>query len=373
MNSSTVGSDQLQPDPQSPDPARPASLDSAQLHRELAGKRLPKWAPAAVGAIAVVVGVVLALTNAIGGVGQSVVVAGIVFVVALTSWSFAVEGRRWAIDRLATTAVYLAFVAAIVPLASILYVVFQRGMAALNAEFLTSTMRNISPRREGGGLLHAAIGTIEQVGVATLIAVPIGIMVAVFLVEYGSQGKLATAVSFFVDVMTGVPSIVAGLFIYTCFILTFGFQRSGMAAALSLTILMMPVVVRTTEEMLKLVPMDLREASYALGVPKWITIVKIVIPTALSGIITGVMLAVARVAGETAPLLLTTFMTQSINWDVFSGPQAAIPTFVWDQIANGTEFSMDRAWAGAFVLIVLVAVIYIAAKLLAAKFAPKAK
>lgn len=283
------------------------------------------------------------------------------------------DRHRSIVDHLATGTVYATCLLAIIPLVSILVIVFERGVAAINAEFFSNTMRNISPRREGGGILHAAIGTLEQVGVATLIAVPLGILVAVYLVEYGARGKLATAVSFFVDVMTGVPSIVAGLFIYTCFILTFGFERSGFAAALSLTILMLPVVVRTTEEMLKLVPMDLREASYALGVPKWITILKIVIPTALSGIITGVMLAVARVAGETAPLLLTTFMTQSLNPDVFNGPQAAIPTFVWDQIANGTQVSMDRAWAGALVLIVLVATIYIAAKLLAAKFAPKAK
>ena len=281
--------------------------------------------------------------------------------------------RRRATDKFATSLVWLSALVAIVPLVSILVVVVERGFAAINAEFFTGTMRNISPRREGGGILHALIGTIEQVGVATLIAVPLGLLVAIYLVEYGARGKLATAVSFFVDVMTGVPSIVAGLFIYTCFILTFGFDRSGFAAALSLPILMLPVVVRTAEEMLKLVPNDLREASYALGVPKWITILRIVIPTALSGIITGVMLAVARVAGETAPLLLTTFMTQSINWDVFHGPQAAIPTFVWDQIANGTEVSMDRAWAGALFLIVLVATIYIAARLLAAKFAPKAK
>ena len=152
--------------------------------------------------------------------------------------------------------------------------------------------------------------------------------------EYG--GKLATTISFFVDVMTGVPSIVAGLFIFTGLILTFGLERSGFAwASLAPTILMLPVVVRTTEEMLKLVPKDLREASYALGVPKWRTIHQHRLPTALSGIITGVMLAVARVAGETAPLLLTTFLTQSLNWDLFSGPQAALPTFI------GTRFPAE--------------------------------
>ena len=233
-------------------------------------------------------------------------------------------------------------------------------------------MRNVSSRGTGGGILHALIGTIEQVLMATIIAVPIGVMVAIYLVEYG-KGKLATTISFFVDVMTGVPSIVAGLFIFTGLILTFGLERSGFAASLALVILMLPVVVRTTEEMLKLVPKDLREASYALGVPKWRTITSIVLPTALSGIITGVMLAVARVAGETAPLLLTTFLTQSLNWDLFSGPQAALPTFIWDQISSGTDPSVNRAWGGALVLILFVALLYVGARIVAKIFAPKTR
>ena len=147
----------------------------------------------------------------------------------------------------------------------------------------------------------------------------------------------------------------------------------AMLASLALVILMLPVVVRTTEEMLKLVPKDLREASYALGVPKWRTITSIVLPTALSGIITGVMLAVARVAGETAPLLLTTFLTQSLNWDLFSGPQAALPTFIWDQISSGTDPSVNRAWGGALVLILFVALLYVGARIVAKIFAPKTR
>ena len=179
-------------------------------------------------------------------------------------------------------------------------------------EFLTTSMRGVSPRAEGGGVYHAIIGTLEQVGIAALIGIPLGILTAIYLVEYAAQARsrrLARAVSFFVDVMTGVPSIVVGLFIYTAFVLTLGMERSGFAAALALTILMIPVVVRSTEEMLRIVPRDLREASYALGIPKWRTILKVVLPTALGGIVTGAMLAVARIAGETAPLLLTTFMT----------------------------------------------------------------
>ena len=230
-------------------------------------------------------------------------------------------------------------------------------------------MRNVSPLREGGGLWHALIGTLEQVGMAALIAVPISILVAIYLVEYG-RGGLARWVTFFIDVMTGVPSIVAGLFIYTFWVLTFGFERSGFAASLALTILMIPVIVRSTEEMLKIVPNDLREAAYALGVPKWKTIMRIVIPTAFGGIVTGIMLSIARVAGETAPLLLTTFLSQSLNTNLFSGPQASIPTFVWDQISSGTPASIDRAWAGALVLIMVVVIFYALARLVAYLTAP---
>jgi phosphate transport system permease protein len=253
-----------------------------------------------------------------------------------------------------------------------LWSVFSRGIKAFNLDFLSHSMRNVSPMKPGGGVLHALIGTLQQVGIATLVAVPIGILTALYLVEYARGGRLAKAISFFVDVMTGVPSIVAGLFIYTAWILTLGFDRSGLAAALSLAILMIPVVVRTTEEMLKIVPNDLREASLALGIPKWKTTLKVVIPTAIGGIITGVMLAVARVAGETAPLLLTTFLSQSINNNPFAGPQAAVPTFVWDQLSSSTEASLDRAWAGALTLILLVMVFYGSAKLIARYYAPKA-
>ena len=236
--------------------------------------------------------------------------------------------------------------------------------------FLTQSMRNISPRSEGGGLGHAIVGTLEQVGIAAAFAVPIGILAAIYLVEYG-RGPLKKWISFFVDVMTGIPSIVAGLFIFTAFVLGLGLERSGFAAALALAILMLPVIIRTTEEMLKIVPNDLREASYALGVPKWRTILKVVLPTALAGIVTGAMLAVARVAGETAPLLLTTFLTQSYNYNPFKGPQASLPLFVWDQITSGTSASIARAWGGALVLITIVMFFYITAKLLAARFAPK--
>jgi phosphate transport system permease protein len=348
------------------------ALTSDELHDELAGKRLPTWVPWAVAGGAVVLSLIFGLTGIISGIPLIAIVAGLLFVVGETVWSFRVEGRRHATDRFATTIVYTAFVVAVIPLIAILFSVIQKGLTAFNFEFLGATMRNVNARDAGGGVAHALVGTIEQVAMATVIAVPIGILVAIYLVEYG-RGRLATSISFFVDVMTGVPSIVAGLFIFTGLILTLGLERSGFAASLALVILMLPVVVRTTEEMIKLVPNDLREASYALGVPKWRTITSIVLPTALPGIITGVMLAVARVAGETAPLLLTTFLSQSMNWDLFNGPQAALPTMIWDQIGSGTDTAIDRAWGAALVLILFVAILYVGARVIAKIYAPKSR
>lgn len=337
----------------------------------LAGKSLPRFAALYVAVAAVVVAVALNLVTGIQGVADTAVVAAVLFLIGQTAWSFAVEGRRHAVDRFATTLVYATFVAAFAALVAILTVTIINGLAALSTDFLTETMRNVSPKKPGGGIAHALVGTLEAVLIAAAIAVPAGILTAVYLVEYSTGGRLGRAISFFVDVMTGIPSIIAGLFIYTFWVLTLGFERSGFAAALALTILMVPVIVRTTEEMLRIVPNDLREASLALGIPKWRTIVRIVIPTALGGIITGVMLAVARVAGETAPLLLTTFLSQSMNWNPFEGPQASLPTFVWDQIASGTNASLDRAWAGALVLIALVMILYLGARIVARVVAPK--
>jgi phosphate transport system permease protein len=322
-------------------------------HSSLVGGTLPRWAPGAVGAGAVAVAMALNVSTGLAGWFGTTLVAAVTFMIIQSVWSFAVEGRRHAVDRLATTFVYSTFVIAIVPLVSVLFTVVVKGLKVMSWGFLTNSMRNVSPRSPGGGAGHAIVGTLEQVALAAMFAVPVGILAAIFLVEYG-RGRLARAISFFVDVMTGIPSIVSGLFIFTAFVLGLGLERSGFAASLALAILMLPVIIRTSEEMLRIVPNDLREASYALG-----------------GIVTGAMLAVARVAGETAPLLLTTFLTQSYNNNPFSGPQAALPTFIWDQITSGTQASVDRAWAGALVLITLIMFFYIVAKLLANRFAPK--
>ena len=334
---------------------------------------LPRWFIAGASIASILIAVLLNKTTKVSGTAGTAIVAGLVYLVIQTTASFRVEGRRHAVDRLSTTFIYATFIAAATPMISVLFQVVTKGVKALDINFLTHSMRSISPLHEGGGAYHAILGTLEQVGIATVIAVPLGILTALYLVEYSGTGRLGRWISFFVDVMTGVPSIVSGLFIYTAWILVAGFDRSGSAAALALTILMIPVVVRTTEEMLRLVPNDLREASLALGIPKWKTILKVVLPTAIGGILTGVMLAIARVSGETAPLLLTTFLSQSINSDPFNGPQAALPTFIWDQFSSATQPSVDRAWAGALVLILLVMVFYGTAKLLARYYAPKAQ
>ena len=332
--------------------------------KTLTGGTLPRWAPYATVGGAAGLAVVLASTTAVGGRAGTFLVGVLLYILIQTGWSFRVEGRRHAVDRLATTLIYATGVIALLPLLIILGTVVYQGLKVLDLGFMLNTMRNVSPLRPGGGIWHAFIGTIEVVGIAAVIGIPIGLLVAIYLVEYGNRSRLARSVTFFVDVMTGVPSIVAGLFIYTAFILTLGLERSGFTGALALTILMIPVMVRVAEEMLKLVPNKLHESAYALGVPKYRTILRVVLPTALPGLITGAMLAVARVMGETAPLLLTMFLSQSVNYNPFAGPMATLPTFVWDQIARGTPASVDRAWAGAFVLILMVVVLNLTARLL---------
>jgi phosphate transport system permease protein len=341
-----------------------ASPPTATGHPRLTGGHLPRWAPFGVAAAAAVLALVVAAVTPISGRAGTVLTALVLFTLIQSGWSFRVEGRRHAVDRLATTFVYGCGIVALIPLTAILTTVVIKGLKVWNLAFLTHSMRNVSPRLPGGGAYHAIIGTLEQVGIAALLGIPIGLLVAIYLVEYGNRSRLARSVTFFVDVMTGVPSIVAGLFIYTAIILTVGFERSGFTGALALTILMIPVMVRSSEEMLKLVPNELRESAYALGVPKYRTILRVVVPTALPGIITGSMLAVARVMGETAPLLLTVFLSQSINVNPFSGPQASLPTFVWDQISRGTDAALDRAWAGALTLILIVVILNLLARLL---------
>jgi phosphate transport system permease protein len=275
-----------------------------------------------------------------------------------------VAPRRRLVNWVTSGAVGVAFLLAVLPLASILVLVISNGAKDFNGGFLYHSMRNITESDPGGGAYHAILGTLEQAGLATLIAVPIGVMVAIYLVEYG-RGWLARSVTFIVDVMMGLPSIVAGLFILSLWILAFGFKSSGFAGSLALTILMLPLVIRSSEEMLKLVPHSLREASYALGVPRWRTILRVVVPTALPGIVTGIMLGVARIMGETAPVLLVVGFTSSINQNPFSGAQGSLPAFIFNEATQPYQPAIDRAWAGALTLILIIMILNLAARLLA--------
>ena len=275
------------------------------------------------------------------------------------------RGGRVVRNTVATVVMVLAFVIALIPLVWILATVIQKGAALLpDPSWWLNSQRGITPRIEGGGAYHAILGTLLQALATAVIAVPLGIMAAILLVEYGAS-RIARVVSFTVDILSGLPSIVAALFIYAFWVTTLGFARSGFAVSLALVLLMVPVVVRSTEEMLKLVPMELREASYALGVPKWKTIVRIVLPTAFSGIITGVLLGLARVMGETAPLLILVGYSQSINTNLFSGNMAALPLMINNDRQQALAPAVERVWAAALTLVLIVLVLNIAGRAIA--------
>lgn len=337
----------------------------------LRGGRLPRWFPLAVVAASIVVAAAVGLGAGLRSTVQWGLIAALLAVVGTYVVAARVEGRRQARDRVATSLVWLCFLVAVIPLASLIWATLRRGVKVLDGYFLTHSMAQVADTEPGGGVYHALLGTLEQVGLATVIAVPVGVLTAVYLVEYG-RGALARAVTFFVDVMTGIPSIVAGLFVLSFWILILDMGYSGFAGSLALAILMMPVVVRSTEEMLKLVPRELREASLALGVPKWRTILKVVLPTCLGGIVTGVMLSIARVTGETAPVLLLVWGTNFINANPFSDPQASLPLFIYQQYANsaGAGAAYDRAWAAALTLIAFVMILNLVARGIARFTAP---
>ncbi|MFC9256011.1 phosphate ABC transporter permease PstA [Amycolatopsis thailandensis] len=284
---------------------------------------------------------------------------------------------RKAKNGLATVLIWLSFLIAVVPLVWLLATVVINGVKRIPySNWWTEDFGSVLSDEVGGGVLHAVIGSVLQGLVCAIIAVPIGMLVAIYLVEYG-RGKLAKVTTFMVDILSGVPSIVAALFIYALWITTFGLPRSGFAVSLALVLLMIPVVVRSSEEMLRIVPDDLREASYALGVPKWKTIMKIVLPTALSGIIGGIMMALARVMGETAPLLVLVGYSAYVNWDIFGGEQAALPLLMNNErVSNPFDegtVAFDRIWGAALTLVLIIAIVNLLAMLFARLVAPKKK
>lgn len=276
-----------------------------------------------------------------------------------------VSGRRRTTDLVVKVLVTASVLLALVPLIWVLFTVIQKGFNAITSPtWFTNSLNGLTASATGGGIYHALIGTILQGIVCAVISIPLGLAVAVYLVEYAGGSRLGKITTFMVDILSGVPSIVAALFIYALWIATFGFPKSAFAVSLALVLLMVPVVVRSTEEMLRIVPQDLREASYALGVPKWKTIMRIVVPTALPGIITGVMLALARVLGETAPLLILVGYAPFINFNLFGGEMGSLPGVMVAEMNNPTPAGSDRIWGAALTLILLIAVLNIVAKLI---------
>ncbi len=283
--------------------------------------------------------------------------------------------RRKITDNIATVLVTASVVVALVPLVWVLYTVVAKGIGVvLDSTWWTNSQAGMTAFAAGGGAYHAIVGSLLQAAVCAAISIPVGVFVGIYLVEYGGGTRLGKVTTFMVDILTGVPSIVAALFIYALWVATLGFQRSGLAVSLSLVLLMIPVIVRSTEEMLRIVPMDLREASYALGVPKWKTISAIVVPTALSGIVTGILLSLARVMGETAPLLILVGYAQAMNFDMLSGFMGSLPGMMFDQTSAGAGANpvpTDRLWGAALTLVVLIAALNVGARFIAKFFAPK--
>jgi phosphate transport system permease protein len=281
----------------------------------------------------------------------------------------ALSSRRKITNRAAMLAITLALALAVVPLALVVWEVIAKGVDVLSWQFLTQDIPN-SYRRLGPGMGPAVVGTLLITGMAALLAIPLGVFGAIYLNEYGKQKPLARTIRTMADVMTGVPSIVMGLFIYTGFVVVFGAQ-TGFAGALALACLMLPIVIRSSEEMLRLVPDELRQASLALGARQWRTIVTVVLPAAISGITSGALLAVARAAGETAPLVATVGITFAVNRNLFSGQNTALPAQIFRNASQPFAGAQGRAWGAALTLVVIVLVFTIVARVIVGRFAIK--
>ena len=273
------------------------------------------------------------------------------------------RGGRAVADRIATAVITLGFVAVTIPWVSIVWTVIHRGIKAFYTGFLTTDMLVNSPDDplNMGGVSHAIVGTLIQVLMASVIAVPLGIVAAVYIVEV--RGRAARWVRFFTQAMSGVPSIVAGLFVYATVVVAITHRFNALAGALALSILMLPTVARTAEEVLKVVSDDLRAASYALGATEFATTSRVVLPAIRSGLVTAAVLGVARVAGETAPLLLTSQYFVKFTMNVTSGPMASLPTYIFGNLGVGSENSVARAWAGSGVLLVIIFILFLLARL----------
>jgi phosphate transport system permease protein len=360
-----------------------SEIPGVELATVRASSNRQAYAVLAVAFVAAAVATLLGVSPALAAV-----VAFIGYLVAVYVVYRVVAGARVAVDQVARGLVLGAFVIAVIPLLSLLWTVIVRGAGTLlNIDFLTQTMNGVTglqdqaTQRDGapliGGAYHALIGTLIITGIAALMSVPIGVFTAIFLVEYQPKGKVAHAIRFLVDVMTGIPSIVAGLFAFALWAVLFGIgTKNGMAGAVALSVLMISTVVRNSEEMLRIVPNELREASLALGVPKWRTIAKVVLPTAASGLASGVTLAIARVIGETAPLLVAVGYARGLNFNPVEGPMNTLAVYAYYMFTKPLspgyrDPSLDRAWAAALLLVLIVVLLNLTARLIAKLFAPK--
>lgn len=300
---------------------------------------------------------IVALTPLKGKLGFSLTLI-VMAVVTSASISWIRRDRKAALNSVSTVFVYVAAAFVIIPLASLLFEIVNKGVPGFSLGIFTKDMSltaSDSPLNEGG-LLHAVIGTLYVVLIATVISTPVGFLASLYIVEV--KGRFAGAVRFFVQAMSGVPSIVAGLFIYAVWMIGLGNSYNVAAGAGALAILMIPTVARTAEEVLKLIPNDLREAGLALGATQWRTVAMIILPAAKSGLVTAIILGIARVAGETAPLLLTLGGADAVNLNPFEGNSSALPFYVWKNYSLGNAESIQRAWLGVFVLMIMVFIFF---------------
>jgi len=277
------------------------------------------------------------------------------------------RGSAAAKDALVNSAVAIGAIVTVIPIASILLTVIQKGLPGLKLSIFTNDMSMATPTDPltNGGLLHAITGTLTLVGLALVMSVPIGILTALYLTEI--KGRFTGPIRFLVQAMSGVPSIVAGLFILSAILYPITKSYSGFMGALALTILMIPTIARTSEEVLNLIPNDLREAGVALGGTQWRTVAMIVLPAAKSGLITAVILGVARIAGETAPILLLTGGGDKVNPNAFNGPMGSLPYYIWKSFNAGSPEAITRAWAGLLVLVGLVLILFTTARFLGSR------
>ncbi|MDO5739710.1 MAG: phosphate ABC transporter permease PstA [Ornithinimicrobium sp.] len=321
-------------------------------------------------------------------VAAALLLAFVGYLVAVNLTYRHLGGSRVATDQTVRALIYFAFVCAVLPLISLLWTVIEQGaVRVFSPAFLNQTMNGVTGKHDQeymdgvapfvGGAYHAIMGTLIITGLATLISVPIGMFTAIYLVEYAGKNPLARWIRFFVDVMTGIPSIVAGLFAFALFTQIFGIRdaKMGLAGAVALSVLMIPTVVRNSEEMLRIVPNELREAALALGVPKWRVVAKVVLPTAASGLTSGVTLAIARVIGETAPLLVAVGYARGMNWDPFDNAMNTLAVYAYSMFTTPLSPavrapSLERAWAAALLLILIVVGLNLLARLIAKVFAP---